>query len=324
MSGTAGIPVMHGGEDVSLLVTAWLSARRSQNTRARYARDIGITPQRRPGRAPSWLTWCQEQGVHPVTGVTVLHVARYARQLETAGLSPASAARKLAAISSWYAWLARRGHIGASPAAGIARPGPGPRTPPAPALTPGQVPALIRAADTAPGPQRARTAALTAVLLLSRARLSEVTSADIAGLGTSGGRRVLWVTRGSGRRLALPLPGPAAARIDAYLAARDAPAGIPALFATRTGGRLFPADVRRTLHRLAIRAGLPADQARRLGPRMIGRSAASPRGSTGHPSPGATRRYGQTRHIPASHGHPARPQPQGPPPRPVENRSSAT
>src|SRR4029077_7461308 len=119
-------------DPVTLLVTAWLSARRSENTRAGYARDIGTTPPRRPGRAPSWLTWCREQGVHPVTGVTMLHVARYARQLETAGLSPASAARKLAAISSWYAWLARRGHISASPAARDARPPPAPPPPPPP------------------------------------------------------------------------------------------------------------------------------------------------------------------------------------------------
>ena len=154
-SGPALVAAAADADPVTLLVTAWLSARRSarrsESTQAGYARDIGITPPRRPGRAPSWLIWCREQGVHPVTGVTMLYVARYARQLETAGLSPASAARKLAAISSWYAWLARRGHISASPAAGVARPRPGPRTPPAPALTPGQVLALINAADTAPG-----------------------------------------------------------------------------------------------------------------------------------------------------------------------------
>jgi site-specific recombinase XerC len=271
--GPALVAAAADADPVTLLVTAWLSARRSESTQAGYARDIGITPPRRPGRAPSWLTWCREQGVHPVTGVTMLYVARYARQLETAGLSPASAARKLAAISSWYAWLARRGHISASPAAGVARPRPGPRTPPAPALTPGQVLALINAADTAPGSQRARTSALTAVLLFAGARLSEVTGADVADLGTSGGRRVLWVTRASGRRQALPLPGPAAARIDTYLASRADQAPGQALFATRAGRRLFPADVRRTLHRLAARAGLPADQARRLGPRMIRRSA---------------------------------------------------
>src|SRR5947209_3649083 len=267
--GPALVAAAADADPVTLLVTAWLSARRSENTRAAYARDLGITPQRRPSRAPSWLAWCGQQGVHPGTAVTVLHVIRYARQLETAGLSPASAARKLAAISSWYAWLTRRGHISVSPAAGTARPRPSPHTPPAAALTPGQVLALMRAADNTPGSQRARTAALTAVLLLTGARLAEVTSADITDLGTSGGRRVLWVTRANGRRQALPLPGPAASRIDTYLAGRAGQAGTPVLFATRTGRRLFPADVQHTLHRLAIQAHLPAGQARHLGPRMI-------------------------------------------------------
>jgi integrase/recombinase XerD len=267
-TGPALVAAVADADSVTLLVTAWLSARRSENTRAAYGRDIGLTPQRRPSRAPSWLTWCQQQEVHPVTGVTGLHVARYARQLDDAGLSPASVARRLAAISSWYAWLAWRGHITASPAAGITRPRPGPRTPPANVLTSDQALALMRAADTAPGPQRARTAALIAVLLLTTARLSEVTGADVADLGTSDGRRILRVARANGRQ-DLPLPGPAASRIDAYLAVRSGQAGVQALFATRTGRRLFAADVRRTLRRLATRAGLPADQARHLGPRTI-------------------------------------------------------
>jgi integrase/recombinase XerD len=271
-SGPALVAAAADADPVTLLITAWLSTRRSENTRSAYARDIGITPRQRPGRAPSWLAWCQQQQVHPVTGVTALHVARYSRQLDSTGLSPASAARKLAAISSWYAWLVRRAHISASPAAGIARPRPGPYIPPAPALTQDQALALIHAADTEPGLQRARTAALIAVLLLTSARLSEVTGADVADLGTSGGRRALWVTRANGRRQGLPLPGAAASRIDAYLAGRADPAGDQALFATRTGRRLFEADVRRTLRRLALRAGLPADQARHLGPRTIRQS----------------------------------------------------
>ena len=297
---------------VTLLVLAWLSASRPENTRAAYARDIGITPQRRPRRAPSWLAWCQQQHVHPVTGATGLHIARYARQLDHAGLSPATAARKLAAISSWYTWLARRGHITASPAAGLPRPRPGPRTGPgtstgAPALTPHQALTLLHAADTAPGPHRGRTAALTAVLLFTSARLSEVTGADIADLGTSGGRRVLWVTRAHGRRHDLPLPGPAASRIDAYLAGRASQPGSPPLFATRTGRRLFAADVRHILRRLATQAGLPADQARHLGPRAIRQSFTTLYLQTGHP------------HVPSSEPakpRPAtrRPQPHRPPP----------
>jgi integrase/recombinase XerD len=301
--GPAMVAAAVDADPVTLLVTAWLSAMRSENTRNAYARDIGITPQQRPCRAPSWLTWCQQQEVHPVTGVTALHVTRYARQLDATGLSPASAARKLAAISSWYAWLVRRAHITASPAAGIARPRPGPHAPPVPALTQDQALALMHAADTTPGPQRTRTAALIAVLLLTSARLSEITGADVADLGTSGGRRVLRVTRANGRRQNLPLPGPAASRIDTYLAGRADQAGEQALFATRTGRRLFAADVRQTLRRLATRAGLPADQARHLGLRTIRQSfttlhlqaGALPgaRNSTRHAGSRTTQRSGQ-------------------------------
>ena len=131
--------------------------------------------------------------MHPVTGVTGLHVARYARQLDAAGLSPASTARKLAAVSGWYAWLARRGHISASPAAGIVRPRlPVPHAPPAPALTRDQALALVHAADTAPGHQRSRTAALVAALLFTGARASKSsaptsrTSAPTGGTGCCG------------------------------------------------------------------------------------------------------------------------------------------
>ncbi len=85
--GPALVAAAADADPVTLLVLGWLAAHRSENTRTAYARDIGITPPRRPSRAPSWLTWCQEQGVHPVTGITMLHVTRYARQLETAGLS---------------------------------------------------------------------------------------------------------------------------------------------------------------------------------------------------------------------------------------------
>jgi hypothetical protein len=182
----------------------------------------------------------------------------------------------------------------------------------------------MHAADTAPGPQRARTAALIAVLLYTGARLSEVTGADVADLGTSGGRRVLWVTRGNGRRQGLPLVGPAASRIDAYLVGRAGQAGVQALFATRTGRRLFDADVRQAVSRIAARAGLPADQARRLGPRMIRRSfttlylqaSESLRGLGSGPlqlGPAATRRYDQARHPLASPAHPAAPRRRPPP-----------
>ena len=310
-TGPALVAAAADADPVTLLVLGWLAANRSENTRTAYARDIGITPPRRPSRAPSWLTWCQEQGVHPVTGVTGLHVARYARQLETAGLSPASAARKLAAVSSWYAWLARRGHIPASPATAIIRPRTAPAAPPVPGLTQAQALKLLHTADQAPGHQRARTAALVALLLFTGARLSEIIGADISDLGTHQGDRVLWVTRGKGRRQGLPLPGPATTRLAAYLAGRPGSQDVPALFATETGRRLFPADVRRTVRRLATRAGLPADLASHLGPRTLqhtfatlylqaGGSLSDLHGAMGHTDPRTTRRYDQARYTPAT------------------------
>ena len=302
--GPALVTASADADPVTLLVLGWLAAKRSENTRTAYARDIGITPQRRASRAPSWLAWCQEQGVHPVTGVTGLHVARYARQLDTAGLSPASAARKLAAVSGWYAWLAQRGHIAASPAAGIARPRAHPSSSPTPALTRDQALALIHAADTAPGPQRARTAALVAVLLFTGARVSEVIGADVEDLGTERGHRVLRVTRANGQRQSLALPGPAASRIDAYLAGRPGLTGVPVLFATRTGGRLFAADVWQAVRRLATRADLPSGLTSHLGPRMMRHSFAALyldacrslrdlQSAMGYADPRATQRYDQ-------------------------------
>jgi integrase/recombinase XerD len=297
-------------DPVALLVLGFLAGHRSENTRAAYARDIGITPQRRASRAPSWLAWCQEQKVHPVTAATGLHVALYARQLGAAGLSPASVARKLAAISAWYAWLARRGHITASPALGIARPRAGFHAPPPPTLTLRQGLALVHAADAAPGPQRARTAALVAVLLLTGARVCEVIGADVEDLGTDRGQRVLWVTRGNGRRQGLPLPGLAASRIDAYLARRADLAAVPVLFATGNGKRLFAADVRQTIRRLARRAGFPAELISHLGPRMLrhtfaglylesGGSFRDLQITLGHVSPRAARRYDRAGRRPA-------------------------
>jgi integrase/recombinase XerD len=321
--GAALVAEAADADPVTRLVLGWLAGKRSENTRTAYARDIGITPRRRAGHAPSWLAWCRTEGVHPVTGVTGLHVARYARRLAAAELSPASAARKLTAVSGWYAWLARRGHIATSPAAGIARPRLAAGSPATPVLTRDQALRLVHAADTAAGPQRARTSALVAMLLFTGARVSEVIGADVGDLGTERGRRVLWVTRGDGDRRSLPLPGPAAVRIDAYLARRpdlaDAKGrsgrpepshGGTVLFATGTGRRLFAADVWRVMRRLAARAGLPDDLTGRVGPEAMrhsfatlyldaGGSLSELQEVMGHADPRTTRRYDRERQPPS-------------------------
>ena len=142
---------------------------------------------------------------------------------------------------------------------------------------------------------------------------------------------MLRVTRTNGRRQSLTLPSPAASRIDAYLATRADLTTVPVLFATRTGGRLFAADVWQAVRRLATRAGLPADLASHLGPRMMrhsfaalyldaGRSLRDLQNAMGYADPRTIQRYDQARHTPVIHlaqpqqRHRAPPQPQELPP----------
>jgi integrase len=153
--------------------------------------------------------------------------ALWARHLEAAGIKNSTAARKLTAVSSFYGWCARCGHVRANPAAGLPRPAVDYDTSATPGLTRDQAIALLEAADA--GPQAARTAALAATLLYTGARVSELLGADIEDLGTDRGHRVLRVRCKGGKIQALALPAPAADRIDAYLATRDDVTALPAV-----------------------------------------------------------------------------------------------
>src|SRR4051794_41487258 len=94
----------------------------------------------------------------------------WARYLEAAGIKDSTAARKLTAVSSFYSWCARRGHIRANPVVGLDRPAVDYDTSATPGLTRDQAFALLDAADSDAGPQAARTAASAATLLYTGAR----------------------------------------------------------------------------------------------------------------------------------------------------------
>ena len=234
-------------------------------------------------------------------------------------LSSASAARKLSAVSSFYAWLARRRHIEANPAADVARPQLDPDASSTPGLTRTQALAFLSVASQDPGPQRMRTLAILAVLMFTGARVSEVVGADVEDLGADRGHRVLWVTRKGGKRQALVLPPPAAERLDVYLAARTDISRVPALadhpgvsprrplFTTRTGGRLLTADVWRLVRRIGRAAELPAELVAHLGPHAMRHTYATLyldsdgslrdlQDAMGHTDPRTTRRYDRARH----------------------------
>jgi site-specific recombinase XerD len=244
--------------------------------------------------------------------------AMWARHLEAAGVKNTTAARKLTAVSSFYSWCARRGHIRANPVAGLDRPAVDYDTSATPGLTRDQAVALLAVADTDAGPQAARTAALVSALLFTGARVSELLGADIEDLGTDRGHRVLRVRRKGGKIQALALPAPAADRIEAYLASRDDVTALPAvpgaaaaapqrvLFATGTGARMYRAEVRALLRRLGRSAGLPAELTACLSPHSMrhafatlnldaGASLRDLQDALGHASPRTTRRYDRSR-----------------------------
>ena len=288
------------------LVLGWLAGKRSVHTRRAYARDLA-----------GWLAWCTGHDADPLNATEPL-AAGWARRLEADGLAASTVARKLAAASSWYDWLAHGGHANVSPFARLDRPVVDRHTSATPGLTKEQALAMMGAADGARGPQRDRTSALIAVLLLTGCRVSEITGADIEDLGTDRGHRVLWVTRKGGKRQPLVLPAPAAARVDSYLADRDLSAELAVrdgskggrvrrvLFATATGSRMLAADVWRLVRRIARAARLPDDLVRRMGPHAMrhsfatlyldsGGSLRDLQDAMGHADPATTRRYDRAR-----------------------------
>jgi integrase/recombinase XerD len=296
----------HDGQ-VGELVAAWLATKRSPNTRAAYLRDLA-----------QWAGWLAGHGVGLLEADETA-AAMWARHLEAAGVKDSTAARKLTAVSSFYAWCARRGDVRANPVAGLARPAVDYDTSATPGLTRDQAVALLEAADADAGPQAARTAALVATLLFTGARVSELLGADIEDLGTDRGHRVLRVRRKGGKLQALALPAPAAARVDAYLAGRDDVTVLPAipggpaaaarrrvLFATGTGARMYRPEARALLRRLGRAAGLPPALAGSLSPHSMrhafatlnldaGASLRDLQDAMGHASPRTTRRYDRSR-----------------------------
>lgn len=309
------------------LAQRWIITKRSPHTRFNYARDIGVPGFPRPGvkepgtpgpsKTPAWLDYCVAIGVDPLgADLNEEHIGLWARGMEAAGLSPATVARKLSAVSSWYTWLVRRKVVAANPAEWMDRPEIDPDTSKTPGITREQAMALIRAADTAAGKQAARNAALIAVLLYTGARADEVCGATVASLGMDLGHRVLWVTRKGKKPQPLVLPPPALDRLDAYLATRAGASPLPArpgeqgaprpLFVTDTGRPLRTAEVWEIVRRLARAAKFPPELVARLGTHAMRHSFATLyldaggnlrdlQDAMGHKDPRTTRRYDRAR-----------------------------
>ncbi|MEO3819521.1 tyrosine-type recombinase/integrase [Plantactinospora sp. B24E8] len=295
------------GDGAADFTEAWLRNRRlSEHTRAAYRRDIA-----------GWLGWCADRELDPLAA-GFLHVNAYARDLESSAdprtgrrLTPATVARKLSALSSWYTFLGRLGAVEANPVSGADRPRVDRDHSATVGLTSEEVDALLAAAEADTGPYAARNRAVLALLADLGLRVGELVSLDLADLGHERGHRsVRFVGKGGRARRRALTPGSAYA-VDAYLAARAAAERRPveqldgALLVTASGNRLDRHAVFRLVRRLARAAGIPAWA--RLSPHSLRHAFATTaraegvpledvQDAMGHADPRTTRRYDRDRH----------------------------
>ncbi len=286
---------------------AWLRNRRlSEHTRAAYRRDV-----------TSWLSWCAQHELDPLAA-TFLHVNAYARQLESQAdprtgrpLTPATVARRLSALSSWYSFLVKLRAIDTNPVAGADRPRVDRDHSATVGLTAEEVDALLAAAEADTGPNAPRNRAVVTLLADLGLRVGELISLNLTDLGTERGHRsIRFVGKGGRLRRRALTPGCAYA-LDAYLAARAAAERRPvdqlqgALLVTATGRRLDRHAVFRLVRRLARQAGLPTWD--RLSPHSLRHAFATTaraegvpledvQDAMGHADPRTTRRYDRDRH----------------------------
>jgi site-specific recombinase XerD len=306
----AGLPGFAEFAEFSEFTDAWLRNRRlSAHTRAAYRRDV-----------TAWLRWSTRAGVDPLTA-TFLHVNEYARELESTvdirtgrPLTPATVARRLSALASWYDFLVRLGAAGANPVAGADRPRVARDHSATVGLTAAEVDALLTAAGADTGPQAVRNRAMLTLLADLGLRVGELVGLDVADLGQERGHRtVRFVGKGGKPRRRALAPGTAAA-LDAYLAERpvaerpvaDRPvADRGPLFVTATGARVDRHAVFRLVRRLARDAGIPAWA--KLSPHSLRHAFATTardegvpledvQDAMGHADPRTTRRYDRDRH----------------------------
>ena len=197
-----------------------------------------------------------------VARVEHLHIRGYLAELYDRGLSKASAARALAAVRSWFKWLARMGHVELNPAALVATPKLPKHLPRVPTIE-----QMNRALDSTAKPEDigawpARDRVIFELLYGCGIRNAELVGLDLAHVRWAA-ETLLVRGKGAKERLA-PLGDAAAAAICAYLperAKRLAAAGKQSdalLLSARvkSTGRLTTRSVGRIVKQMALAHGM--------------------------------------------------------------------
>lgn len=177
-------------ESARAAVAGWLVGYAGR-TRVEYARDLA-----------DFGTWCAARDLE-LLDVHRSHVELYARDLEAAGRAPATVARRLAAISSFYRWATDEELLQRSPTSRVRRP----RIRRGPASAGLSAREAARRLDTADALEthRHRDAALIGLLLVQGLRVSEAIGIRFCDLGEDRGYTTVAITRKGGERALVPL-----------------------------------------------------------------------------------------------------------------------
>lgn len=238
-------------ERIAGLAAMFVQGRRSPNTRRKYTEHLR-----------TWINWCAANRVD-LLDARHAHVSLWLADRQQMGDSESTRAARLSAVSSWYRWMQREEVVARNPATLLPEERPKPNPARTPAMSARQAELLLAAADA----DGSRSSALIALMLYTGARIGELLSTNISDIVQESGIPVLRIIGKGRKRRSLPIIPAVYIRLEHYLAGRRHTAPLPALldqvgvraqpiFATATGQRLKPTQVRRILLRCARNAGL--------------------------------------------------------------------
>ncbi len=191
-------------------------------------------------------------------GVDQRVVRGYLAHLHARGLDPASVARKLAALRSWFRFLVRRGVLRRNAAREVR----GPRLPKKlVTFLPIDEAIVLVEAKAVGGEGRARDVAILELLYATGVRVSELTGLDLDDVDRAG-RTVRVLGKGRKERI-VPFGAKAAEALDAYLGPRAQARG--PVFTNHRGGRLTVRAIYDIVRRSARAAGI----VRRVSPHTL-------------------------------------------------------
>lgn len=180
--------------------------------------------------------------------------------LREKGYSPATIARKMAAVKSAFQFLHRQGEIASNPTALLGSPEvkkPLPR-----AISAADVACLMVQAGKRFTPEGLRDCAMLQVLCATGVRVTELVSLDLDDVDLAAGR--VFCTGRNGRRRELPIDGQVVGAIETYL--RDgrsvllrADGSTPAMFLNHRGRRLTRQGFWLIMKSLARESGIAAE-----------------------------------------------------------------